>query len=150
MKNNIRTLLTVAFDVDTTLEMLRATNKIDGWYDYLDYVENNTDNLVKFFGDDTKKFANALIDGEYNSEDSYVRLTSDGYLDSIDGWDLEAALIDEQLEIIARYVVYYLDDDPVGFIKDVRSEKYGKDALLAFEGLVEEMKKVEWFFCEKW
>lgn len=133
MKNNIRKLLIVSFDMDTTLEMLRETNKVDGWYDYLDYVKNNTKNLVALFGDDTKKFAKALLDGEYNSRDRYVRLTSDGYLDSIDSWDLESALIDEQLEIIARYVVYYLEDDPVGFVKDIRSEKYGKGALLGFE-----------------
>ena len=91
-------------------EMLQDCISYDGYFEDLDYQENNEEFFECYF-QDKMEVARAVYYGDYNFMDDYVRFNAYGNLESCSEYEMEQQIEDRKEEILDHYLELYADDN---------------------------------------
>lgn len=92
-------------------EMLRDCISYDGYFEDLDYWENDEEFFETFYQGRLNELVRALSYGNYNYMDEYVHINAYGNIDSANEYDYKAEVEGYEDEIIEHYLELYEENN---------------------------------------
>ena len=96
---------------DELEEMLRDCIGYDGYFEDLDYWENDEEFFETFYQGRLNELVRALSYGNYNYMDEYVHINAYGNIDSANKYDYQAEIEGYEDEIIEHYLELYEENN---------------------------------------
>lgn len=91
-------------------EMLRDCIGYDGYFNDLDYWENDQEFFDCMYND-KMELVRALSYGNYNYMDAYVKINAYGNIESCSDFEYQKNVEDQKEEIVEHYLELYADDN---------------------------------------
>lgn len=106
-------------------EMLRDCIGYDGYFEDLDYWENDEEFFNTFYEGRMNELVRALSYGNYNYMDEYVHINAYGNIDSANEYDYKEDIESQKEDIVEHYLDLYKDNSvyPSNEIKE-KLDKY--------------------------
>lgn len=92
-------------------EMVHDINSYDGYFEHLEYWENDEDFFNTYYYNNPMEVARAVYYGDYNFNDDYVYINAYGNLETLNRYRLEELLIDEVEDILLKWYEMYSNGD---------------------------------------